>query len=129
MSYTIDDAEQFSIGGFISVIVFFAIRGGNPYYFNPNTGLLITILLFLIYYNGFKMRDKQLHFIINILLAFAISVVMANIFGLIETEKIFTFDVFGSLVIVGAWIAFPSGLLYDRYNLVNPMKTDYIRGR
>lgn len=129
MNYTLKDAQQFLIAGFIAVIVFFAIRGGNPYYFNPNIGLLITIVLFWIYYSGFKMKDKQLHFVIDILLAFAISSIMANVFGLIEPEKIFTFDIFGSLVIVGVWLAFPSGLLYDRYNLVNPMKLSYIRGR
>lgn len=129
MSYDIKDAQQFLIGGFVSIMVFFAIRGGNPFYFNPKIGFIITFILFWIYYNGFRMQNKQLHFTINIILAFAISVTMAVVFGLIDAEQIFTFDIFGSLAIVGTWIAFPSGLLYDRYDLVNPMKRNYIRGK
>ncbi len=129
MAYDIKDAKQFLIGGFISIIVFFAIRGGNPFFFNPKIGLFITIILFWIYYNGFKMRNKQLHFAVNILLAFAISSTVAVIFELIKTEQIFTFQIFGTLAIVGVWIAFPSGLLYDRYNLENPMRRNYIRGK
>lgn len=129
MAYDINDGKQFLIGGFVSVIIFFAIRGGNPFFFNPKIGLFITAMLFWIYYNGFKMQDKQLHFAINILLAFALSATMATIFDLVEVEQILTFKIFGSLVMVGTWLAFPSGLLYDRYNLINPMRRNYIRGK
>jgi len=129
MRYTISDFKQSAIGSFVAILVFFAIRGNNPFYFDPNKGLIITVLLLWIYYNGFRMRDKNLHFVVDIGVAFFVSALTAQTFGLIQTNKIFTYDVFGSLVIIGVWVAFAKGILFDRYNIVNPMSGFYVRGK
>lgn len=129
MTYTLQDAIQSGIGAFIAIITFFAIRGNNPFFFEPKMGLVITIILLSIYYNGFKMKHKQSHFIVDIAIAFMVCAVMAKTFGLITIQEIFSLKVFGSLVIIGLWIAFPAGWLYDRFNIHNPMKASYVRGK
>jgi len=129
MKYTIDDFKQSTIGAFVAIIVFFAIRGGNPFFFNAKIGIAITGVLAWIYYNGFKMQGKNLHFIINGLISFVVCSTMAITFGLATLEQIITFNVFGSLVIVGTWVAFPVAMIFDRYNFVNPMNRYYVRGK
>ena len=75
------------------------------------------------------MKDKEMHFFLNIAVAFIVCAIIAQTFGIITTEEILSFKVFGSLVIIGVWIAVPSGWLYDRYNILNPMRRSYIRGK
>ncbi len=123
------DYKQSFIGSFVAIIIFFAIRGNNPFFFNPIRGLVITIVLMWIYYNGFRQKNKKEHFILNVSVAFVVCAFVAQTFGLITTAEIFSFKVFGSLVIIGLWIAFASAWLYDRYNITNPMQRNYIRGR
>ena len=129
MAYDINDLKQSAIGAFMAIVIFLAIRGDNPFYFDPLKGLIITGILFWIYYNGFRMKDKLQHFIINIGVSFGVSAAMANTFGLIATKEIFTFKVFGSLVMIAVWVALLSAMLYDRYNFVNPMKRNFVRGK
>ena len=129
MSYTSTDLKQSAIGAFMAIVIFFAIRGDNPFFFNPIKGLMITGILLWIYYNGYIMKDKMQHFIINIFVSFGISALIANTFGLITYEQIFSFDVFGSLVIIGVWTALLSAMLYDKFNFTNPMKRNFVRGK
>ena len=129
MSYGLKDFKQSAIGGFMAIVIFFAIRGGEPFYFDPVKGLIITTVLVWIYYNGYRMKDKKEHFIINIFVSFSISAAMAHTFGLITTEEIFSMQVFGSLVIIASWVSFLSSMLYDRYNFYNPMHEYYVRGK
>lgn len=129
MGYKWSDLKQSSIGSFVAVIFIFAIRGDNPFFFDPMAGFFITVALLVIYYNGFKMKNKNLHFALDAVVSFAVSAFSAQMFGLIEPEQILTFDVFGSLVIVGLWVGFSKGLLFDRYNIVNPMSGSYLRGK
>ena len=129
MAYSFNDLKQSSIGAFMSIIIFLAIRGNSPFFFDPMKGLMITGVLLWIYYNGYKMKDKRQHFIINIGVSFGVSALIANTFGLITIEEIFSMEVFGSLVIIATWIALLSAMLYDKYNFTNPMKRHYIRGR
>jgi len=128
MEYTIDDLKQAIIGAFIAIIVFFAIRGGSPFYFNPTTGLIITGVLLWIYYNGFQMKYKMTHYVINLVVSFAVCAIMALQFGLVNKDIIFTYDVLGSLVAIGVWVSFPATLIFDRYNFTNPLKRWYVRG-
>jgi len=127
MTYTILDFKQSAIGAFTAIVVFLAIRGSNPFYFDPIRGLIITGILLWIYYNGYRMKYKFEHFMINIGVSFGVSAIMANTFGLITIEQIFSMDVFGSLVIIAVWVALLSAMLYDRYNFTNPMKRQYVR--
>ncbi len=129
MVYTTDDLKQSLIGGFMAIIIFLAIRGNNPFHFDPIKGLIITGILIWIYYNGFRMKDKLEHFIINIFVAFGISAIIANTFGLITWDKVFSMEVFGSLVIIATWVSFLSSMLYDRYNFTNPMQRQFVRGK
>lgn len=129
MPYELIDFKQSLIGSFMAIIIFLAIRGDNPFFFDPMKGLIITAILVWIYYNGFKMKDKMEHFIINSIASFGISAILANTFGLITWEEIFSMKVFGSLVIIATWISFLSSMLYDRYNITNPMKMQFVRGK
>ena len=127
MKYTFEDLKQETIGSFLAVIVLLTLRGGNPFFFNPNYGFIISLFVIYIYYQGFNMGGRNLHFIINLLVAFTVSAVLSNIFGLITYEEILTMKVFGSLTIVGTWIALPMSLFFDKFNFTNPLKRIYIR--
>ena len=129
MRYSIADMKQASVGSFVAIVIFFAIRGDDPFFFSPMKGLTITAVLLWIYYNGFSMRDKNVHFSIDLIIAFVVSAATANTFGLITWDQIMSFQVFGSLVIVGVWVAFAKGILFDRYNIKNPMVGAYVRGK
>jgi uncharacterized membrane protein len=129
MTYTFKDFKQSAIGAFMAIVIFLAIRGNDPFFFSPTKGLVITAILVWIYYNGYRMKDKVEHFVINMVVSFGISAAVAHTFGLITTEQIFSMDVFGSLVIIATWVAFLSSMLYDRYNFYNPMQRQYVRGR
>lgn len=129
MIYNISDLKQSAIGAFMAIVIFLAIRGNSPFFFDPIKGLIITGTLFWIYYNGYRMKHKKQHFAINIGVSFAISSIMANTFGLITIKEIFSMKVFGSLVIIATWIALLSAMLYDKYNFTNPLKRRYVRGK
>src|SRR3990167_8520908 len=127
MTYTFNDFKQSAIGAFIALILLFAVRSGEPYFFDWRKGFALTVIIIWIYYSGYRMKDKLEHFIINLLVSFGVSALMANTFGLIEINQIFTKEVLGSLVMVGVWIGFLSGMLHDRYNFYNPMDRYYVR--
>ncbi len=129
MKYTLKDATQSAIGAFLGIVVFFAIRGNNPFFFNSNYGLIISALVIWIYWNGFNMRNDLIHFVFNLSIAFIICAVMSYIFGLITYEQMFTKDIFGSLVIVGWWVSIPLSLIFDQKNFTNPLRRYYVRGR
>lgn len=129
MAYNFKDLTQAAIGAFISIVVFLAIRGDNPFFFNSTYGLIISVFVVWIYWKGFNIRDDLIHFTINLFVAFAISAMMAYIFNLITIEQIFSREVFGSLVIVAWWIAIPLALLFDQYNFTNPLRRYFVRGR
>lgn len=129
MAYSFKDFKQSAIGAFMAIVIFLAIRGGSPFYFDYRKGLAITVVLIWIYYNGYRMKDKFQHFMINIGVSFGISAVLANTFGLISWDTMFSLEVFGSLVIIATWIALLSAMIYDKYNFTNPMKRHYVRGK
>ncbi len=129
VKYTFTDLRQASIGAFMAIIIFFAIRGKNPFFFNPNYGIIISILIVWIYYNSFNGKFKRENFIIDLIVAFVICAIMAYIFSLITYEELLSKKVFGSLVIIGWWVAIPLALLFDKFNFTNPLKRYYIRGK
>lgn len=129
MAYNIQDFKQAMIGTFIALIFLFAVRSGEPYFFDWRKGFVLTAILIWIYYNGFRMKDKLEHFMLNLLVSFGVSALMANTFGLIGWDQILSKEVFGSLVMVGVWVGFISGMLHDRYNFYNPMDRYYVRGK
>ena len=130
MKYTLTDLRQSATGAFLAVVVFFALRGDDPFFFNPTYGMIISALVVYVYYEGFNgSKSRQLHFVINILVAFVISLIMASVFKLVSLDVINTELVFGSLVTVGTWIAIPSSLIFDKFNFVNPLKRHFVRGR
>lgn len=129
MAYNLKDLTQASVGAFISIVVFLAIRGDNPFFFNSTYGLIISGFVVWIYWKGFNIRDDLIHFTINLFVAFVISATIAHIFNLITIEQILSQEVFGSLVIVAWWIAIPLALLFDQYNFTNPLRRYFVRGR
>lgn len=127
--YTFKDLKQASVGAFISILVFFAIRGGEPFFFKPIYGMIISGLVIWIYWNGFNIKNDTVHFAVNLVVAFSICAIMGFIFELITFEEIISKDVFGSLIIIGWWVAIPLALVFDQYNFTNPLRRYYIRGR
>lgn len=127
--YTFKDLKQASVGAFISILVFFALRGGEPFFFNPICGMIISGLVIWIYWNGFNIKNDTVHFTVNLFVAFSICAIMGFIFELITFEEIISKDVFGSLIIIGWWVAIPLALVFDQYNFTNPLRRYYIRGR
>ena len=127
--YTLKDLKQASIGAFISIVVFFAIRGGAPFFFNPIHGIIISVFVVWIYWNGFNIKNDTIHFTINLFVAFVICAIIGVVFKLITFDEIMSKAVFGSLIIIGWWISIPLALIFDQYNFTNPLKRYYIRGR
>lgn len=119
---------QMVVGNFTAILLFFALRGGDSLSFNPNHGLLITIFLVVIYYQGLEMKYKNANFAANLIVSFLVSALMANTFILIEPSIIWTYDVFGSAVIVGVWLGFARSLLFDKFDFTNPLKRQYVNG-
>lgn len=128
LNYTFKDLKQATIGAFLAIVVFFGIRGNNPFFFNPTYGMIISALVVWIYWKGFNIRDDLIHFVINLSVAFVICAIMGYIFGLITYEQILSKEIMGSLVIIGWWIALPLTLIFDQYNFTNPLKRFYVRG-
>ena len=128
-NYNFQDLKQASIGSFISILVFFAIRGGSPFFFKPIFGVIISVFVVWIYWNGFNIKHDTIHFIINLIVAFAICAAMGIIFELITLGELFSLKVFGSLIIIGWWVSIPLALIFDQYNFTNPLRRFYVRGR
>ncbi len=128
MEYTFKDLKQASVGAFISILVFFAIRGGSPFFFNPIYGMIISVLVVWIYWKGFNIRHDLIHFIINLFIAFVICAIMGIVFELITLDVVLSKEVFGSLIIIGWWTSIPLALIFDQYNFTNPLRRFYIRG-
>jgi|SRR6056297_1450443 len=118
---------QGAIGAFTAVLLFFAVRSGDAISFNPNHGLLVTIILVIVYYMDFNMKNKAGNAIVNICISFLISAVFANMFMVVDPSIIWTYEVFGSAVIVGVWFAYPVALLFDKFDFINPLKKQYVR--
>lgn len=129
MAYKLVDAQQAIIGAFTATVIFFAIKAGNPFFFNYKIGLAITGVLMWVYYKGFRITDKRNHFVINLILSFVVCSFFGVIFKLITLEQLYTTEVFGSLVIIGVWVAFPVAMLLDKFNFTNPIRRYYIRGK
>jgi len=129
MAYGLKDMKQSAIGAFTGVIFLLALRGDSPFFFNPTKGLIITGILLWIYYNGFRMKDKMQHFIMNIIVVFVIAAFIAHTFNLITYEQIISYEVFGSLVIIATWIGIVQAMLFDRFNFTSPLNRFYVRGR
>ena len=129
MKYTFNDLRQAIIGSFIAIVIFFAIRGENPFFFKPIYGLIISGFIIWIYYNSFNGRFRRENFIVDMLIAFVVCAIMACIFKLVTYEELTSIKIFGSLVIIGWWVAFPSALIFDKFNFTNPLRRWYVRGK
>ena len=127
MVFTFKDLKQSSAGAFMATVIFLALRGGSVFTFDPTKGLIISVILVFIYYNGFQMKDKLQHFLINTIVAFSVSALLANTFGLIEYSDILSYNVFGTTVIIATWIGLISAMVYDRYNFTSPMKRMFVK--
>ena len=64
----IKDIKQAVIGSFLAIIVFFALRGNNPFFFNPSYGLIISFFIVYIYYQGFNGKYKKENFFIDLVI-------------------------------------------------------------
>lgn len=126
--YTLIDLRQSLIGSFLAVIIFLAIRGKNPFFFNPIYGGLISIALVWIYYKGFNgTKTKKIHFLMNCIVSFIVCLTISGMFGLITLEQALSREVLGSLVTVAWWTALPSALVFDKFNITNPLRRWYVR--
>jgi hypothetical protein len=48
----------------------------------------------------------------------------------VDPSIIWTWNVFGSAVIVGVWLSYPAALLFDKFDFINPLKRQYVsKGR
>ena len=127
MEYTFSDFKQATIASFLGVLVLLTLRGGNPFFFNPTHGAIISFFVLYIYYKGFNIQNRNVHFIMNVLIAFGVSALLSYIFGLITIEQIKSIEVFGSLVIIATWVSIPVALLADKFNFTNPLKRYFVR--
>jgi len=124
-SYTFQDALQAIAGGFIVILTVYAFRAGDPLPFvNPFILIGVTLLLSYILYTGTKNKFGDyavIHIILDYLVVYGLCIVLAFMLGLITT-----FEVFSSSIIVPSWIGFTSAVIFDMYDIKNPItKSDY----
>ena len=129
MKYTLTDLRQAATGAFIFLIVFFVLKSGEPFAFNPMTGFIMLSIILYIYYEGFNGNGKAKHFFIDAAVTFAMAGVLAILFDMITFEQIKSFEVFGSIISIGTIVGLPGALLFDKFNFTNPMRRMFIRGR
>ena len=121
--FTLKDTQQVLIGAFVASIFFFVIRAGNPFEINMTMGVLITVVVILL--SNPKPRDKNLNtFAIEIALTYVVISFLSIGFGLADLNTVvfgllegdLNFDVFGSPVIVGLWLALPVAVVFNKEN-------------
>ena len=121
--FTLKDMQQVLIGAFVASIFFFVIRAGNPFEINMTMGVLITVVVILL--SNPKPRDKNLNtFAIEIALTYVVISFLSIGFGLADLNTVvfgllegdLNFDVFGSPVIVGLWLALPVAVVFNKEN-------------
>jgi len=132
MKYTYNDLKQSAIGAFSSVLLFFALRGGDSGPFiNPTLGFIIFIIWAYLLYEPFrKRRGKQIPpFILNILVSAAVCTILAYSFGLAAWADLSGFIWFGSPACLASLMAMPIAMLFDLTNLTNPLSRQYVSRR
>jgi len=129
MKYTIRDAIQVTLAVLVSIIVFFAIRSGNPIKLEPMAGFLMFTIWNIALYYSFKHRYKNIHFFIDLILVVLLNSLLAMAFKLTTLEELRT-NFFGTSVVVGTIISMPIALLFDKLNVHNILRRFYVyRGR
>lgn len=130
MAYDLKDARQAAIGGFGTVLLFFAIRQGEPININPMIGLLLGVIwLFLLYkFNNDNPKEHARHFVGNFLVTAVITGALSLAFKMQSFDQIASFAYFGSAAWVSLWMAMPVAVLFDMNNLTNVLDRYYARG-
>lgn len=133
MGYDLKDARQAAIGGFSTVLFFFAIRQGEPLSVDPTVGAIIggiwLILLFSAN-NDKKERTEHLkHTTANIAVVAILTGILTIAFKMGTIEQLLSTNYFGSAAWIAVWIAMPVAMLFDMNNFTNVLSRYYIRKR
>ena len=117
-----------AIVGTFSAVLFFYILRQEPMNFNPLIGLIITILWVSLIYSETPKKFRK-NFWLDLIMTIFVCSVLALLFNLTTIEQLFSFNIFGSVVIVGLWLGLPIAVLFDYYNSISILKRQYIRKR
>jgi len=132
MRYDFKDLQQSAIGAFSSVLLFFALRGGQKGPFiNPTLGFIIFAIWAYLLYTPFRRRKGKNGdaFVANIFVSMVICTILAVSFGLATWEQVSGFAWFGSPACLASLMAMPIAMLFDLTNLTNPLSRHYVSRR
>jgi hypothetical protein len=130
MAYDIKDIKQGFIGAFSAVLLFFALRQGEPIQISPKIGLFVGLFWFYMLYkkSGRTKKSENLkHFIGNFAISIGLTTLFTVWFGMGTFETLSTFDYFGSAAWIGTWMALPIAMLFDKRNINNVLDRYYTR--
>lgn len=127
--FSVKELVQPIIGSFTATLLFFALRSGEPLTINPWAALSISAMLLVVYYYGLTMRSKNANFALDAVISLGVTTLMAVVFGNTSFSELTISNLFSGSIIVGWWMAFPTALLFDKYDFTNPLKRNYVRGK
>lgn len=121
MAYGLNDMKQAALGTVSAILIIFLLRGGNPIQTNPTFGLVIGLIwLWLTSYPFLRDGwESKKHIIGNTFIAFIISATLSIGFGLITMDKLFTYDIFGTIAWFGTVIGISAAQYCDKHNINN----------
>lgn len=130
MVYDLKDVKQAAIGGFGTVLLFFAIRQGDPINIDPFIGLGLGVLwLFLLYkFNKADPKQAMIHFAGNLFVTAIITASLSLAFKMLPMTQLLSFGYFGSAAWISLWMAMPVAVLFDMHNITNVLDRYYARG-
>lgn len=131
MGYDLRDARQAAIGGFSTVLFFFAIRQGEPLNIDPMVGSIIggIWLMLLFSANNKNPREHILHTTINLAVIVTLTATLTIAFKMGSMEQLLSWGYFGSAAWIAVWISMPVAMLFDMNNFTNVLSRYYVHKR
>lgn len=135
MSYDLTDMGEAAVGAFSAVLLFFAIRQGEPLTMDPVVGFVIggawLGLIFMANRGKTKKQRKEAitHFVGNLAVVVLLTAVLSSAFQMGDLADLLSFAYFGSAAWIAVWLGFPFATLFDMNNFTNVLSRYYAHKR
>jgi hypothetical protein len=130
MTYGTNDIRQAALGAVVASLFIVSVRQ-EPISIDPMKGLIVGLIWIWIVTAPFINRksETKIHAIGDTLVTLGVASVLSLIFELVEYDLLFTFDLFGSTPWIITWVALPTAIFFDKFNISNHFDRWYVRGR
>jgi len=129
MKYTLGDFVQMAVGTFSATLLFVSIRAGQPGPFlDARVGGVIALLWTFLLYKSFMHNNHTsiTKFVINVGIAWFISIFMAISFQLATMAQVSGLNFFSSPALIVYLLGLPIGLLFEKKNIKSVLSRHYI---